>query len=256
MRIAAFQRFPIFDDGARASDALVRDLQWAEARGVELALFPECFLLGHAYDRPTIATRAIRTEGASWRSLLARLAPITTTAIIGTFERRGDVITNSAIVVEQGRVTGRYAKAHPNEAGISPGTDFPIFVRSGIGYGINICNDANFPETAQRLADQGAGLICYPLNNMLKPETAAKWRSRSVENLQARAMQTGCWIMSADVTGRHDGLVSYGCTMVVRPDGAIAVRATESEEGVAVFDLPDATASDENRTLSARDHER
>lgn len=256
MRIAAFQRFPIFDDGARAGDVLVRDLFWAEARGVELALFPECNLLGHSYDRLTIETRAISTEGELWRSLLARLAPISTTAVIGTFERREGAITNSAIVVEQGRVAGRYAKAHPNEAGVRPGTDFPLFARSAIRYGINICNDANFPETAQRIADQGAALICYPLNNMLKPETAAKWRSRSEENLQARARQTGCWIMSADVTGRHDGLVSYGCTMVVRPDGAIAARATESEEGVAVFDLPDVTASGEIRTLGAGKNER
>jgi predicted amidohydrolase len=62
--------------------------------------------------------------------------------------------------------------------------------------------------------------------------------------------------MSADVTGHHDGLVSYGCTMVVRPDGAIAVRATESKEGVAVFDLPDMTASGENHSLGARENER
>lgn len=243
MRIAAFQRFPIVDDGARASDVMVRDLLWAEARGVELALFPECYLLGHSYDRPTIETRAISTEGELWQSLLARLASITATAIIGTFERLENAITNSAIVVEQGRVIGRFAKAHPNEAGVSAGTAFPLFVRSGISYGINICNDANFPETAQRVADQGAALICYPLNNMLEPETAAKWRTRSVENLQARGRQTGCWIMSADVTGEHDGLVSHGCTMVVRPDGTIAVRATESEESVAIFDLPDMVRS-------------
>jgi predicted amidohydrolase len=256
MRIAAFQRFPIFDDSARASNVLVRDLLWAEAHGVELALFPECYLLGHSYDRPTIEARAISMDGEPWRSLLARLAPITTTAVIGTFERQGGAITNSAIVVEQGRVTGRYAKAHPNEAGIRPGTAFPLFERSAVRYGINICNDANFPETAQRIADQGAALICYPLNNMLKPETAAKWRSRSVENLQARARQTGCWIMSADVTGQHDGLVSYGCTMVVRPDGVIVARATESEEGLAVFDLPDVTAGGENRAPGACGNER
>ena len=44
--------------------------------------------------------------------------------------------------------------------------------------------------------------------------------------------------------------------MVVRPDGAIAARATENEEGVAVFDLPDVIASGEDHTLGARENER
>ena len=62
--------------------------------------------------------------------------------------------------------------------------------------------------------------------------------------------------MSADVTGAHDGLVSYGCTMVVRPDGTIAARLTESEEGVAVFDLPDGATRGENHAGGAHVNER
>lgn len=238
MRIAAFQRLPIFDDAAAVGDRLSSDLIWADQQGVQLALFPECYLLGHSYDEAVIERRAIGTDGDLWQGLLARLEPISTAAIVGTFERHHDRITNSAMLIEAGRITGRYAKAHPNEPGVTAGRDFPVFTRAGVPFGINICNDANHPAAAEHLADGGAKLICYPLNNIMRPATAEAWRTRSVDNLTARARQTGCWIMSADVTGAVDGRVSHGCTMIVSPDGAIAARAAEGAEGVAIFDLP------------------
>jgi predicted amidohydrolase len=159
---------------------------------------------------------------------------------LGAFERRGDLVTNSAFVVEHGRVIGRgrYAKAYPNEPGVVAETDYPVFRRSGLCYGINICNDANQPTAAQRLADQGTSLILYPLNNMLPPETAAQWRRRSIDTLQACARQTGCWVASADVTGCHGQSISYGCAVIVSPDGTIVSRAREGLEDVAICTLP------------------
>jgi predicted amidohydrolase len=142
------------------------------------------------------------------------------------------------LVIENGHVVGRYAKRHPNEPGVVAGTASPVFARGGVRYGINICNDANYPEVAGELAARGAAVICYPLNNMLSPDTAEHWRKRSVENLRSRARQTGCWIVSADVTGSHGALLSHGCTMIVRPDGTIAARVAEGAEGVAIYDVP------------------
>ncbi len=81
-------------------------------------------------------------------------------------------------------------------------------------------------------------MICYLLDNMPPPDTTARWRSRSVENLRARAVQTGCWIVSADVTGSCGARLSHGCTMIVRPDGTIAARVAEGVEGVAIYDVP------------------
>jgi predicted amidohydrolase len=238
MRVAAFQQRPIFDDPDAAADRLVRDLLWADDQGVELALFPECSLLGHSYEQVVIEKRAIRADDEIWQTLLTRLQPISTAAILGFFERGAKGITNTAALVEGGRITGRYAKAHPNEAGVEAGNNFPVFSRASVTFGINICHDANFSEPAKRLADQGATLICYLLNNIMQPATAEVWRTRSVDNLKARARQTRCWIMSADVVGEVDGRVSHGCTTIIRPDGMIVARIDEGAEGAAVYDLP------------------
>jgi predicted amidohydrolase len=72
---------------------------------------------------------------------------------------------------------------------------------------------------------------------MLRPQVAEKWRSKSVENLQARAKDTGCWVLSADVVGRTEEKVSYGCTCIVNPAGEIVSQVTENSEGIAVFDI-------------------
>ncbi|MEG3143344.1 carbon-nitrogen hydrolase family protein [Sphingomonas sp. RT2P30] len=237
MRLAVFQRHPIAGDPARAAEIIAHDLRWADAHRVDLALFPEGFLTGHSYDPAIIAAVAIEHDGPEWRTLLDTLTPGHPTAIVGAFERRGEAIFNSAFVVEDRAVSGRYAKAHPNEPGVTAGGDSPVFVRAGLTYGINICADANHPATAQRLADAGARLICYPLNNWLPLATADRWRERSIANLQARARQTGCWVASADVTGTGEGVISHGCTMIVAPDGAIVARVDEGQEGVALCDI-------------------
>ncbi|GAA0338189.1 hypothetical protein GCM10009087_55840 [Sphingomonas oligophenolica] len=238
MRVAAFQRLPACDDIDAGAEALLADLEWADARGVDLALFPEAHLGGHAYLAATIESRAMRLDGEAVRHLLLRLAAIRSTAVLGLFEWRGEQIYNSAIVVQRGRIIGGYSKAHPNEERIAPGNAFPIFECAPRRFGINICNDANHPHAAQAVADAGAALICFPLNNLLPPDVAERWRERHIANLVARARQTGCWILSADAAGEQGGLVGYGCTALVSPDGDVVAQAREGIDDVVVHDLP------------------
>ncbi|MCU6454419.1 carbon-nitrogen hydrolase family protein [Sphingomonas sp. A2-49] len=236
MRIAAMQCPDLSDDAAGITDRIAGQLDWADARSIDLVLFPEAVLLGHSYDAATIASRA-RRSAAMLDRLCLRIARYRATAIVGAFEQIGDRIVNSAIVVEAGQVVGRYAKAHPNEPGVSAGHACPTFVRSGVRYGLNICNDANYPEAAGRIADQGARLILYPLNNMLPPATAERWRDRSIANLIARARQTRCWVAASDVTGAVGDRISYGCTAIISPQGEVVARVPELEAGAVVHDV-------------------
>jgi len=239
MRVAAFQRFAVFDDPLRVGEVVLRDLRWADQHGVDLAVFPESFLQGHSYDRSLIERRALSLDSPAIRAFLSGFSGVRATAIVGLFERREHSIFNSAMVIENGRCAGIYAKAFPLEDGCCPGNDFPVWNKGKWRYGINICNDTNHPKAAERLKGQGANLICVPINNMLRPAKADMWRVRAVEILQACAQRIGCWLVSADVAGQgHDGWFSYGCTIIIRPDGTIASRTTELVEDVAVVDLP------------------
>src|ERR1017187_10024819 len=87
------------------------------------------------------------------------------------------------------------------------------------------------PERAGRLC------FCYPLNNVLPPATAQRWRERSIGNLLSRARETGCWVVSSDVVGVCGGQVSFGCTAIVSPAGEIRARVPEGRTGRILLDL-------------------
>jgi predicted amidohydrolase len=236
MRLAVFQCPVMRDDPAGVTRHVARALAAAGGDSVDLAVFPETFLLGHAYDATVIAARADRAPAAI-AAFCAAMKDVATTIVLGTFERCGPAIVNAALVIERGTIRGRYAKMHPNEPGVTAGDAVPIFAKNDMPFGINICADANHPGTAQRVADGGAMLIVYPLDNLLPFEVAERWRLRSVDNLVARARQTGCWIASADVVGKSGSARSFGCSAIVRPDGTIAARVPEGVAGVACYDI-------------------
>lgn len=239
MRIAAIQCSAIADDAASTCETIARRLRWATDEAIDLVVFPEAYLLGHSYDPEIIRARASEASGIVLAELCRLAAAFPVTLVVGAFEWAPPHVFNSAFVVEEGRIAGRYAKAYPNEPGVTAGSDFPTFVRAAIRYGINICNDANHADGAEQIARQDADLILYPLNNMLPPATAERWREKSLANLIDRARQTGCWIVSSDVTGASEAMLSYGCTAIVAPDGQVVARVPELSEGVAVYEIPE-----------------
>ena len=240
MRIAAFQRLALFDAVEQAAEVLACDLAWAERQGIDLALFPECYLQGHSYNEAIARRRALSLDDPGLDALVARFASSRTTAIIGLFEKRGDALYNSAMVVKSGRIAGVYAKAHPLESGCTPGKDFPIWQEGHWRFGINICADLRYPYTAARLARKGAGLICNPVNLMLPPGKADKWHRPGISSLQICARHTGCWVLASDLVDRNeDGWVSYGSSAIVDPNGGVVAKAKPHCEDVLVFDLPD-----------------
>ncbi len=119
------------------------------------------------------------------RAIPVPLESIAAMAALGTSERRFERVVNGAPVIERGRVVERYAKRYPNEPGVITGRARPVFGRDGVRYGINICNDANYPEGSISSRRPRRGVICYPLDNMLSPDIAARWHSRSGESAGA-----------------------------------------------------------------------
>lgn len=210
----------------------------ADHRMVDLLLMPEAFLAGHSWDAATIRRRADLVSSDALATLSGRIAAFRATLVVGAFARRGNAVTNSAFVIERGRVVGRYDKAFPNEPGVAAGLSIPVFVRSGVRYGINICADANHPAPAAAAAAGGANLILYPLANLLPQATAERWRDRSIANLIARSRETKCWVASADVVGTGDGIIAFGCTAILDPAGRIVTRIEEGREGMAIHDIP------------------
>ncbi len=133
---------------------------------------------------------------------------------------------------------------NPNELFFTPGTDYPIFDLKGIKYGINICFDTQFAESAKTVADKGAQLLLSPAQNMLRRETAEYWKYKHNEICVERVKENGLWFVRSDVTGiRPPGQygverIAYGPTMAMNPEAEVVAQVPLMTVGMITVDIP------------------
>jgi predicted amidohydrolase len=211
----------------------------ADRLQVDLLCFPECFLQGYLTDYSSARKQAMQVNTAAFEDLLARFSRFCSMFVFGFIEREADRLFNSAAVVHRGQLIGCYRKTHllPGEAAFERGTEYPIFQVSGLRFGINICYDTNFEEAAAAVADRGAKLIVCPANNMMRAQVAEQMKLIHNECRAQRARETGCWLISSDVTGSRDGRISYGPTAVICPDGSVLAQVPLLQTGIVLADI-------------------
>jgi 5-aminopentanamidase len=232
LSVAAFQMPLPSDERLLNLEMIQQKLRWAETQEIQLAVFPECFLTGY-FTNASDATRvSLELQSDEFQDVLEQFERYNCTVLLGLIERQGNNLFNTAAVISSGNLIGVYRKTHPNEKCFAAGREYPVFDVQNTKLGINICFDANFPEAAARVAQAGAKMIVYPLNNFLPEETAMRWREKSTENLRLRARETGCYVVSADVAGRNGSSLSYGCTQMIDPAGELLSSVPELETGV------------------------
>lgn len=240
IRIAAAQTAEYRGDIDRAVACIVEFLGKARDSGAKLICFPEGFLQGYLTDESSARRVALDLTSPAFRSILRRLPTAGPTMVIGMIEVEHGRLFNSAVVVAEGRVLGKYRKVHllPGERAFDAGSDAQTFDVDGLRFGINICYDTNFPDAARGVAERGAALIVCPANNMLPLDRAERFRDLHNAARGARCRETGLWLISADVTGERSGWAAWGPTAVLGPDGEVKAQLPLGSPGLLVFDLP------------------
>jgi predicted amidohydrolase len=149
-------------------------------------------------------------------------------------------VHNTAVVIHRRRVVGRYRKRHllPAERAFAPGFETPVFAVGEAQFGIAICHDTNFPSTIARIAAMGAALIVCPANNMMKRDRSDRYRDLHNAVRGERCRETGLWLLSADVTGEREDLVSWGPTALLDPQGKVVGQLPPGRPGLLVADIP------------------
>jgi predicted amidohydrolase len=239
MRIAAAQTPEFRNDIAAALDWAGDVVIAAAAEGVALLCFPEAYLQGYLTDA-SAHDAAIDLRSDAFAAIASRLSRPGLSIVLGLIERNGDQIYNTAVVIADGGLIGRYRKVNllDGEGVFTPGTDSPTFEAGGLRFGINICFDTNFPAAAAALRDSGAMLIVCPANNMMPADRAAIWKDRHNAARGERCRETGLWLISADVTGAREGRIAWGPTAVLNPTGDVAAQLPLDATGLLLFDLP------------------
>lgn len=244
VRIAAAQTPEFREDVEGALKSLRAFAAEAEGAGASLLCFPEGFLQGYLLDEDAARRAALDLASPAFSAILARLPASGPTLVFGLIETKDGRLFNTAVVVRGRRLLGRYRKTHllKAERFFDPGRARPVFEADGLRFGLNICYDTNFPEAARGVAEQGARLIVCPANNMLPTAAAEAWKDRHNAVRAERCRETGCWQISADVTGERAGMAALGPTSVIDPTGEVRAQLPLGRPGLLVFDLPTAEA--------------
>ena len=247
VRIGACQTPEIIGNPSAALVIMLQFAKEAEDKKVDLLLFPECFLTGYILSETYIAKYAYDFESDQFAAILKQLEHVKPMLVFGVGEKKSEKYFNSAVVVNRGEIIGVYQKTHlidPNEAFFTPGKDYPIFEIKGLKYGINICYDAQFSDSAKAVADQGAQLLLLPAQNMLRRENAEKWKYKHSEIGAERVKETGLWYVRSDVTGIRPpdqyGVerITYGPTQAMNPKAEIIAQVPLMTVGLITVDIP------------------
>lgn len=269
---AALLQLTSSDDPAENLSTVSDMLRTAAARGAQIALTPEvsnCVSMSRAHQahvlRPEAedlflaGVRAVAAELGIWvlaGSLAVKSAPPET-----RFANR------SLLISPEGAVVARYDKMHMfdvsvsetetyNESsGYAPG-DRAVLARTPLGVlGLSICYDLRFAYLYRALAQAGAQVLTVP--SAFSPGTGpAHWQPL----LQARAIETGCYVLAPAQTGSHPAQTgkarrTWGHSMVVSPWGEVLLDAG-TEPGVFTLDLDLEAVAQARRKVPSLTHDR
>lgn len=206
----------------------------AAQAGAGLVVFPEMTLTGFTMNAPAMAEDP-ETSGtvASFAEIASQNRVVVAFGVV----LRGRTRPRNTLVVldADGNEAGRYAKVHPftyaREHEHYEGGDEPVVARvGGVSLGLTVCYDLRFPELYAALA---------PCSDVLL--VIANWPARRIAHwhalLVARAIESQCFVIAVNRTGRDANGVEYPrSSVVVAPDGS-AVGAHASDGALDLYDL-------------------
>jgi len=176
-------------------------------------------------------------------SLLAKLHKIW--LIIGSMPVRAaeQVTTTTVVFNTSGDLLAHYDKIHMFDVDVAdghqryresetftPGNEVKV-VESPFGrIGLSICYDVRFPHLYAMLRQLGAQIILVPA-----AFTAVTGKAHWQVLLQARAIETQCWVVAVNQAGIHQGgRETWGHSMVISPWGEIVAEAGQQPENLLV----------------------
>ncbi len=232
-------------------EAMVRE---AAGRGATYVQTPEMTNLLER-SRPDLFEK-IRLEAED--PFLAGLRPLAAelgiTLHIGSLAIRradGQVANRGFVIGPDGGILGAYDKIHMfdvdlangeswrESATYTPGTDAVLVEAAGMRVGLGICYDVRFPHLFRTYGHADAAVITAPAA-FTRQTGQAHWHVLQ----RARAIENGCYMLSAAQGGRHeDGRETFGHSIVVDPWGSVVAEADHDEPAVIVADIDLAAAA-------------
>jgi len=274
LTVAAAQLGPIQRAEGRdvAVARMVRLMERAHARGVQLVVFPELALTTF-FPRHYLENRA---EADLW---FEAAMPSAATAPLFEAARRfgigfhlgyaeltpeGRHFNTAVLVSPAGEVLLRYRKVHlPGHAEHDPArtvqhlekryfevgdlgfpvTRAPMGSVEGVNMGMMICNDRRWPEAWRVLGLQSVELVMLGYNTPSTNQSARGFEAPHLRvfhshlSIQSGAYQNSCFAIATAKAGVEDGCELFGNSIIVNPQGQIMAEAVTWGDELVTADL-------------------
>jgi len=216
----------------------------------QLVILPECCLLFGGHESQQLAyagehayvshsdSPCGNSAGISLKTVMSQLAAkydvYLVAGTIPVLSADGRVYSRSYLFDNIGGALGHYDKLHLFDVDVSdateryresdtfcPGDKISVIDTPFGKVGLAICYDLRFPDLFRAMRLAGAEIIVLP-SAFTKVTGAVHWQVL----IQARAIETQCYILAAAQWGQHNqgGRETWGQSMIVGPWGRIAAQ--------------------------------
>ena len=265
MKIALAQINPTEGDFAGNSKKILDCAARGGDLGVDLVVFPELAVCGYPpadlLEKAVFIARAeqVVAELATWTAGAGRPAILCGT-VMAAVSKVGKQVRNVAALLSDGRISFVQQKmllpfydVFDEQRYFEPGTEETLTCVGGQPLAITICedawNDKGFWQRQMYPVDPVEGLMSQwdtqkkdlvgkqriILNISASPYWQGKPHVRQ-SMLAAIAVRHRAYVAMVNQVGGNDSLVFDGSSVVIRPDGKVAVRGASFAEDLVVFD--------------------
>lgn len=208
-------------------------LQW-DKDAPHLVVLPECSLLFGGHESQQLAYAGdshLSPLKSALSALAARYCVYMVAGTIPALAEDGRVYSRCYLFDDKGDTFGQYDKLHLFDVDVADGTkqyresetfctgNHISVIDTPFGkIGLTICYDLRFPDLFRALRLAGAEIITVP-SAFTKVTGEAHWQVL----LQARAIETQCFILAAAQWGAHNegSRETWGQSMVIGPWGEV-----------------------------------
>ena len=235
--IAAVQANPKLGD-VSGNEALARAaIGEASARGADLAVFSELFLIGYPPEDLALKPAAVRACAEALGRLASATAQGCAALVTLPWPHEDGRPRNAIALIADGEVKDVGFKIDLPNYGVfdekrifAAGEASLLFDLKGARLGAPICEDIWGPDPTGRLKAAGAEMLLVP--------NGSPWRSTAADErlavARARVVETGLPLLYVNQIGGQDELVFDGASFALQAEGAAAMRLPAFEEALGL----------------------
>lgn len=246
------------------SSALIRE---AHGKGAQFITMPEVVNLCQRRSELAVAAAQFQEDEpalAAYRKLAEELGVWLLAGSLAVKLRDDKRLANRSFLIDAtGAIVATYDKIHMFDVNLANGETFresktykpgdrAVVAPTPWGtLGMTICYDVRFPYLYRSLAHAGAKMLAIP-SAFTRRTGQAHWHIL----MQARAIETGCFVIAAAQSGdNEDGRKSYGHSVIIGPWGEVIVDGGE-EPGVITAELDFAEVDKARSMIPSLTHDR